>query len=83
MGVILYSASDGPDLLSEELVLMRNMNSAVKQERYSEAGTSDLDYMFPFTKEIPNTTTNVMRFIFSSVMWREKLIKLRELKLEH
>nr|GLL38551.1 bifunctional nuclease 2 [Ipomoea trifida] len=52
--VSLDSASDGPDLLSEELVLMRNMNSAVKQERYSEA-----------------------------VMWREKLIKLRESKLEH
>nr|GMD54867.1 bifunctional nuclease 2 [Ipomoea batatas] len=52
--VSLDSASDGPDLLSEELVLMRNMNSAVKQERYSEA-----------------------------VMWREKLIKLRESNLEH
>ncbi|XVE82418.1 hypothetical protein DITRI_Ditri16bG0003300 [Diplodiscus trichospermus] len=35
--VLLDSAADGPDLLTEELDLMRNMNLAVKEERYSDA----------------------------------------------
>lgn len=35
--VSLDSAADGPDLLAEELDLVRNMNLAVKEERYSDA----------------------------------------------
>lgn len=35
--VLLDSASDGPDLLSEELSMLRNMNLAVNEERYNDA----------------------------------------------
>ncbi|XWS45612.1 hypothetical protein CRYUN_Cryun15aG0151200 [Craigia yunnanensis] len=35
--VLLDSAADGPDLLTEELDLVRNMNLAVKEERYNDA----------------------------------------------
>ncbi|KAJ8567665.1 hypothetical protein K7X08_019873 [Anisodus acutangulus] len=35
--VLLDSASDGPDLLSEELRMLRNMNLAVNEERYNDA----------------------------------------------
>ncbi|OMO55738.1 hypothetical protein CCACVL1_27037, partial [Corchorus capsularis] len=37
--VSLDSAADGPDLLTEELDLVRNMDLAVKEERYSDAAT--------------------------------------------
>lgn len=36
---ILSSASDGPDALAEELDLVKNMNLAIKEERYNDAGT--------------------------------------------
>ncbi|KAL8111186.1 bifunctional nuclease 1 isoform X1 [Apium graveolens] len=52
--VTLDSAADGPDLLLEELDMVKNMNLAVKQERYSEAA-----------------------------MWRDKLMKHRDLRNEH
>ncbi|XWS42195.1 hypothetical protein CRYUN_Cryun17cG0147200 [Craigia yunnanensis] len=35
--VSLDSAADGPDLLTKELDLVRNMNLAVKEERYNDA----------------------------------------------
>ncbi|XP_048230881.1 bifunctional nuclease 2 isoform X2 [Ricinus communis] len=35
--VTLDSAADGPDSLAEELELVRNMNSAVKEERFNDA----------------------------------------------
>ncbi|XWS33918.1 hypothetical protein CRYUN_Cryun22dG0124100 [Craigia yunnanensis] len=35
--VLLDSAADGPDVLTEELDLVRNMNLAVKEERYNDA----------------------------------------------
>ncbi|KAA3474518.1 bifunctional nuclease 2-like isoform X2 [Gossypium australe] len=35
--VSLDSAADGPDLLLEELDLVRNMDLAVKEERYTDA----------------------------------------------
>ncbi|XP_007046577.2 PREDICTED: bifunctional nuclease 2 isoform X1 [Theobroma cacao] len=35
--VLLDSAADGPDLLTEELDLVRNMDLAVKEERYHDA----------------------------------------------
>lgn len=35
--VSLDSAADGPDIIAEELDLVRNMNLAVKEERYSDA----------------------------------------------
>ncbi|KAK4346971.1 hypothetical protein RND71_033310 [Anisodus tanguticus] len=35
--VLLDSASDGPDLLSEELCMLKNMNLAVNEERYTDA----------------------------------------------
>lgn len=35
---ILSSAADGPNILSEELDLVKNMNLAVKEERYKDAG---------------------------------------------
>nr|XP_016488016.1 PREDICTED: bifunctional nuclease 2-like isoform X1 [Nicotiana tabacum] len=35
--VLLDSASDGPDLLSEELSMVRSMNLAVNEERYNDA----------------------------------------------
>ncbi|XP_060192963.1 bifunctional nuclease 2 [Lycium barbarum] len=35
--VLLDSASDGPDLLSEELSMLRNMNLAANEERYNDA----------------------------------------------
>ncbi|KAI3855956.1 hypothetical protein MKW92_046497 [Papaver armeniacum] len=35
--VYLDSAAEGPDLLSEELDLLKNMNLAVKEERYKDA----------------------------------------------
>lgn len=35
---ILSSAADGPDILSEELDLVNNMNLAIKEERYKDAG---------------------------------------------
>lgn len=34
----LSSAADGPDLLAEELILVRNLKLAVEEERYSDAG---------------------------------------------
>ncbi|KAF8043390.1 hypothetical protein BT93_A1656 [Corymbia citriodora subsp. variegata] len=37
--VLLDSASDGPDALAEELDLVKNMNLAIKEERYNDAGT--------------------------------------------
>ncbi|KAK1372192.1 Bifunctional nuclease [Heracleum sosnowskyi] len=37
--VTLDSAADGPDLLLEELDMVKNLNLAVKQERYSDAAT--------------------------------------------
>ncbi|OVA08869.1 Bifunctional nuclease domain [Macleaya cordata] len=36
--VYLDSATEGPDLLSEELDMVRNLNIAVKEERYKDAG---------------------------------------------
>ena len=38
MSFILSSAADGTDILSEELDLVNNMNLAVKEERYKDAG---------------------------------------------
>ena len=38
MSDIFSSASDGPDLLTEELDLVRNMKLAIKEERYNDAG---------------------------------------------
>ena len=38
MGYIVHSAADGPDSLAEELGLVRNMNLAVQEERYGNAG---------------------------------------------
>ncbi|KAJ8764327.1 hypothetical protein K2173_006067 [Erythroxylum novogranatense] len=35
--VLLDSAADGPDLLAQEIDLVRNMNLAVQEERYSDA----------------------------------------------
>uniref|UniRef100_A0A2P2J9Y9 Bifunctional nuclease 2 n=1 Tax=Rhizophora mucronata TaxID=61149 RepID=A0A2P2J9Y9_RHIMU len=35
--VSLDSAADGPDMLNQELDLIRNMNLAVKEERYNDA----------------------------------------------
>ncbi|KAK8673331.1 hypothetical protein V6N13_111675 [Hibiscus sabdariffa] len=35
--VLLDSAADGPDLLTEELNLVRNINLAVEEERYNDA----------------------------------------------
>ncbi|RVW51644.1 Bifunctional nuclease 2 [Vitis vinifera] len=35
--VVLDSAADGPDLLAEELDLVRNMSLAIKEERYNDA----------------------------------------------
>jgi len=36
---ISFSASDGPDALAEELDIVKNMNLAIKEERYNDAGT--------------------------------------------
>lgn len=36
----ISSAADGPDLLLEELDLVRNMDLAVKEERYTDAGNN-------------------------------------------
>ena len=38
MGHIVSSAADGPDSLAEELDLVRNMNLAIHEERYGDAG---------------------------------------------
>lgn len=38
MSFISFSAEEGPDLLTEELDLVRNMDRAVKEERYYDAG---------------------------------------------
>lgn len=38
MSGIFSSAADGPDLLAEELDLVRNMSLAIKEERYNDAG---------------------------------------------
>ncbi|XP_039161628.1 bifunctional nuclease 2 isoform X2 [Eucalyptus grandis] len=35
--VLLDSASDGPDALAEELHIVKNMNLAIKEERYNDA----------------------------------------------
>lgn len=35
--VLLDSASDGPDALAEELDIVKNMNLAIKEERYNDA----------------------------------------------
>ncbi|KAF8405474.1 hypothetical protein HHK36_010380 [Tetracentron sinense] len=40
--VSLDSASEGPDLLAEELDMVRNMNIAIKEERYKDAGEPSL-----------------------------------------
>ncbi|XP_056169542.1 bifunctional nuclease 2 isoform X2 [Syzygium oleosum] len=39
--VLLDSASDGPDALAEELDLVKNMNLAIKEERYNDAVIHD------------------------------------------
>lgn len=46
---ILFSAADGPDFLAHELDLVKNINLAVKEERYEDAG------MIPFY-----LTTNII-----------------------
>lgn len=35
----MSSAADGPDLLAEELDVVRKMKLAVQEERYNDAGT--------------------------------------------
>ncbi|MQM11998.1 hypothetical protein Taro_044911 [Colocasia esculenta] len=37
--VLLFCATEGHDLLAEELDLIRKMNTAVIEERYKDAGT--------------------------------------------
>ncbi|GLT82570.1 hypothetical protein SLE2022_009340 [Rubroshorea leprosula] len=37
VGCIFSSAADGPDLLSKELELVRNIDLAVKEDRYDDA----------------------------------------------
>ncbi|KAM3287413.1 hypothetical protein P3S67_020843 [Capsicum chacoense] len=39
--VLLDSALEDPDLLSEELSVLRNMSLAVNEVRYNDAGTSN------------------------------------------
>lgn len=46
IGYILSSAADGPDVLSEELDLVKNMDLAVKEERYKDAGMNELADLF-------------------------------------
>ncbi|KAM7516087.1 hypothetical protein LguiA_005670 [Lonicera macranthoides] len=41
----LDSAADGPDLLTEELDMARNMNLAIKEERYGDADEETLEQM--------------------------------------
>lgn len=36
----LFSAADGPDFLSEELDMLKNMKIAIYEERYKDAGIS-------------------------------------------
>ena len=38
MGYIVSSAADGPDSLAEELDIVMNMNLAIHEERYGDAG---------------------------------------------
>jgi hypothetical protein len=51
--VSLDSAADGPDVLSEELDLVKNMNLAIREERYNDAGMiercSPIYYLLHFT----------------------------------
>lgn len=37
--LFLFSPADDPDSLSEELDIVKNMNLAIKEERYGDAGT--------------------------------------------
>ncbi len=53
MGYFFSSAADGPDVLSEELDLVKNMNLAIREERYNDAGMiercSPIYYLLHFT----------------------------------
>ena len=41
----LFSAADGPDFLSEELDMLKNMKMAIYEERYKDAGISRKDFI--------------------------------------
>ena len=45
MSYFFSSAADGPDILSEELYLVKNMNLAIREERYKDAGM--IEYFSP------------------------------------
>lgn len=47
MSEIFSSASDGPDLVAEELDLVRNMKKAITEERYNDAGMFQIKHDRP------------------------------------
>lgn len=47
MSEIFSSASDGPDLVAEELDLVRNMKKAITEERYNDAGMFQIKHDGP------------------------------------
>lgn len=52
MSCTLSSAAEGPDSVTEEFDLVKNMDIAVREERYNDAGTFFLLYSFfpPFVR---------------------------------
>ncbi|KAH1224084.1 Bifunctional nuclease 2 [Glycine max] len=57
--VLLDSAIDGPDLVAQELSMMHNMHSAIKQERFKDAG-SVLKNMGYYAYLIPDNFSSVV-----------------------
>lgn len=57
---------EGPDLLTEELDLVRNMNLAVEEERYNDAGNKNIEYNLPTKIKIIESAFFVQLYIFVS-----------------
>lgn len=61
----MFSAPEGPDPLSEELKLVRNMDLASKEERYIDAGIQTvLDGIYLYAVCFTDSS-----FLFGSLLW--------------
>jgi hypothetical protein len=71
----LFSAPDGPDPLSEELKLVRNMDLASKEERYIDAGIQTvLDGIYI---QCALQTPHFFLVSHFAAMWRDRLKNLQ------
>lgn len=77
--LFLCSAPEGPDPISEELKLVRNMDLASKEERYIDAGIQTvLDGIYvQCALQTPHLFVCPFLELHSAAMWRDRLKKLQ------